>query len=158
MQDPITGVDSYSHVFEGRVAGFADPSAPSPPYLVDVGVVWKGTVPTDRTVRLANPVHSCAYRFEPGRRYIVYARESQESGLLSTGLCSATRPTVTLDGLTIILALAFNRWPVESAIVMLAATAVLAHALSVARANGVVARIASTLTRSRWQARRGSGR
>jgi hypothetical protein len=78
--------------------------------------------------------------------------------MLSTGLCSATRPTMTIGGLTVILALAFNRWPLESAIAMLAATAVLAHALSVSRANAAVARAASTLTRSRWQARRDSGR
>jgi hypothetical protein len=37
------------------------------------------------------PMSTCAYRFQTGRKYLIYARKL-ESGVLSTSICSRTRP------------------------------------------------------------------
>jgi hypothetical protein len=43
-------------------------------------------------ITLANGPGTCAFRFTPGERYIVYAYQDSSTGILSTSICTRTRP------------------------------------------------------------------
>ncbi len=62
---------------------------------LEVSEVWKG--PRQQTVRLTTPVAdgiSCAFPFEEGREYLVYANGGQD---LKVGGCSETKPLSAAD-------------------------------------------------------------
>src|ERR1044072_1910066 len=57
---------------------------------LDVRHVWKGEVPA-RVVVPSGAGASCAYVFEPGQRYLVFANQDPGTGRVRVSLCSATR-------------------------------------------------------------------
>ena len=65
----------------------ADPSCPATLIVLKVLAAWKGVHRAD--VVLVNDITNCAYPFELGREYLVYAYASP--GGVSTSVCSHTR-------------------------------------------------------------------
>jgi len=56
---------------------------------------WKGLETSERgelTVYTAKDSAACGYAFEEGEEYLVYGYRDEESGEVSVGLCSATKP------------------------------------------------------------------
>jgi hypothetical protein len=59
--------------------------------MLDVRHVWKGTVPARVVVPSSEGSSvACIYEFQPGKRYLVFARRNPRNGKLTVSLCSAT--------------------------------------------------------------------
>jgi hypothetical protein len=79
-----------SHVFQG-VATQALSENGVLLIIFRVEQFWKpGSLPDDVEVRTSAFGEACGYRFEVGRRYLVYART--EEGVIRTDICTRTKP------------------------------------------------------------------
>jgi hypothetical protein len=83
-------------VFLGKVVDVKTPSGPitssadSTSATLEISTVWKGQVAQTITLTTPGSSASCGVTFEQGKEYVVYAQVSD--GVLSTTLCSRTRP------------------------------------------------------------------
>lgn len=81
-------------VFEGRVVSVdSESTQPDAKNLVTLRVVrsWKGMNEQTVTVETAASDSVCGYRFEVGKRYLVYATRDDDDEL-AVSLCSRTQP------------------------------------------------------------------
>lgn len=89
--EAFAGADS---VFVGVVAKVAEPwpslsSADPVTVTFTVTEVFKATIPADVRVLTVSDGASCGYDFEPGARYLVFARA--DGDVWRTGLCDGNR-------------------------------------------------------------------
>jgi hypothetical protein len=71
-------------------SGLVTSSADSTSATLEIATVWKGQVAKTLTLTTPGSSASCGITFEQGKEYVVYAQVSD--GVLSTTLCSRTRP------------------------------------------------------------------
>ncbi|KAA0546378.1 hypothetical protein FZW96_16920 [Bacillus sp. BGMRC 2118] len=87
-------------VFSGKVIRIEENSS-SPDNLTPIKVVfevkntWKGTQDSEVAVYTGTDSASCGYSFVQGKKYLVYASESD--GHMTTSLCSITKPLAAAD-------------------------------------------------------------
>lgn len=89
-------VQSADAIFEARVASITPEGERRLRVQMDVVQSWRGADAEHVEVLTAAQSAECGYPFEVGRSYLVYAQRSQ-TGALSTGLCSRTRPVQEAD-------------------------------------------------------------
>lgn len=93
---PAQAVDESDVVFDGTVARIEtiDPADGFSALRVDfvVHTQWKGVTEGRVSVLTAGDGATCGVYFELGRRYIVYARDTEPHGRLETHLCTRTGP------------------------------------------------------------------
>ena len=91
-------------VFAGTVTGYeiAKPigNAPSPDdvrlallveWELEVDIYVKGELAAEQTVASSGQGTACGFQFDVGKRYLVFAYESEEEGGLATNSCTNTR-------------------------------------------------------------------
>lgn len=93
-------IDETDVIFSGTVEDVRASGAWRFDVSMTVDRGWKGLEASERaelTVSTAKDSAGCGYAFEEGEEYLVYGYRDEESGDLSVGLCSATKPLDQAD-------------------------------------------------------------
>jgi len=93
---PLEAMEQNAAVFSGKVisiqkqTGILQSSADPVKVTFAVAASWKGVEDDTVTLTTALGSESCGFEFKEGEDYLVYARAAQDTGELTTSLCSRT--------------------------------------------------------------------